>query len=100
MNAFTTTELDHYGRMADQWWSAHQPDHFRQLRNPNRFCQRISEAVSDQIDHLQADLQSRLQPNLEFMERYWAIRQTQLQAEELVLAEWFPAEGGPGRLPE
>lgn len=100
MNASTTNELDHYGRMADQWWSTHQPDHYRQLPNPIRFCERISEAVSDQIVLLQAELQSRLRPNRDFLEQYAAVRQTQLQAEELVLDEWFPTEGGPGRLPE
>lgn len=99
MNASSST-LDHHGRMAMAWWTTHQPQHLHRSPEPIRFCQRISVAVQAQIDETQADLQGELPSNRNYLDQAAAVTRTRMRAEELVLDEWFPSEGGPGRLPD
>jgi len=101
----TTTEtaaLNLYGRMAVTWWETHQPAVWATISNPTGTARRISEQVMDDFSDRQAQLQANLPRPIndnDLFARASAIRHTQTQALELVIDDWFPADGGPGRLP-
>jgi len=92
--------LDHYGRMASLWWQTHHPTERPRPADETAFFMQVSSAVQRNIARVQAELQAGLPADLDYLDRVAAIRHTQIQAEELVLAAWFPESGGPPRIPE
>jgi len=88
-----------WGRMAAVWWNTHQPAVWNSISNPVEVLARIEEQINNDISDRQAQIQHNLPPIPDFWERATAIRQTLVQATELVLDDWFPTNGGPGRLP-
>lgn len=88
----TTTLTDPYARMAREWWSEHHRDEIEELPDPEAFFSATSIQVRAAIEATQADLQAHLPETDSYLERVAAIRRTQLIAEEVVLAEWFPTD--------
>ena len=96
----TNEPLDHYGRMASLWWQTRHPTERPGPAEATTFFTKVSNAVHQDIVRVQDQIQSDLPADLEYLERVAAIRHTQIQAEELVLATWFPESGRPPRIPE
>jgi len=87
-----TTSPDRYTRMAETWWTDHHPADNPTLDDRQAMFETASREIRNEIEQTQAELQANLAPSADYLSQVAAIRQTQRQAEEVVLANWFPAD--------
>lgn len=91
-------ELDLHARMIRTWWESHHPSEWAAMTDRDTFLLDNASQLRAAICQTQADLQRQLPNDLPFLDQVAAIRQTQLQAEEIVLADWLPEVAEPSEL--
>lgn len=92
--------MNHYGRMAYDHASRHQPKSFASMTDPMDYFSRLGEEVENRITTLRDQLLGSLRPAEsldDFRQRGYQARH---QAEEMVLAEMVWTEPEPTTHPE
>lgn len=74
-----------YGRRAKEYWARVAPSRYAQLEDPQWYFSDLGEQVETMVERIRSSLESRLPPDLDYLNRLGQLQAIRMQAEEVAM---------------
>lgn len=89
--------MNRYGRQAQEAWARSAPRALAQMKDPETYFTELGETLQRQVDLVAQQLETRLDPQADYLDRVQGLTAARKQAEEQVMDElvWEPISRNP-----